>query len=397
MSYACTSTSTTEREYMGQRQSTTMPESSEQPETFGAEMTPGHEVTENRRDPNIIKSWLDKLINDYSFKNGIMNHPHPAEECEFYRATSKVKDFSLALHASLARGEPHALTAAYHDVLKHLYQQEAPFHDGWGFHDWIGTAMMLHPQRRTALRNSWIYITQSDDDLKTKLEQIIPRHEAHLRELLDVKNLLQDPDELWMFDSGNLKHVRVHDAKKPKLGDVCDICQEEYSSPWTWKLNLPHVPMLCPCGHIFCKSCLEVWRTESPGDGYTCPMCRKCLVCGKADCREHQVTDREELPPMPLPQILGKIKGKTTRNNPLFGLRPETYWNLREVTRDLRVGLALLKDEMRREEISEAELGEFKNHYHMHWQDMEKAVDCYDNLPLDVETAMVRPWSRRII
>ena len=105
---------------------------------------------------------------------------------------------------------------------------------------------------------------------------------------------------------------RYNFAYKMEEADICSICQE-----------IPTDPVTTPCGHTFCKACLNRWiqqKCPDPND-IKCPMCRRVIDIGWRNDNNLRCVIENELP------SLEEIRDPAFRNAWLrrAGRQPRQY------------------------------------------------------------------------
>jgi hypothetical protein len=105
----------------------------------------------------------------------------------------------------------------------------------------------------------------------------------------------------------------------------------------------PQIAMKTLCGHQFCAECLDRWRLESVSGIYTCPMCRRCLVCGAKACSYHKLegVEDEDAIPTPLSEFLNAYADNYAAPHqlpgPLYNISADDLRDVREDTRQSRI------------------------------------------------------------
>jgi hypothetical protein len=219
---------------------------------------------------------------------------------------------------------------------------------------WVKDATVKHPQRRTAQQHMWLYIVEMQSKEKTRIVQsMVNRAIEHMAEwkadTYEVDNLREDPDKNAQYFFENIRTVHGVELDTPSLGTSCLICTEDFDAD-------AHMPARSPCSHFQCKGCHEK-ALDADSTKFACPFCRACLVCNRSGCVDHVVParDREEHFPAPLPGVLESAHMLCNGplwfhcGQPLFGLSPKRFWELREKTREFRSSLTRVQEAIENE------------------------------------------------
>ena len=211
---------------------------------------------------------------------------------------------------------------------------------------WVKDATMKHPQRRTAQQHMWLYIVyMMTNEQLCSVQSIVKQAIASMKEweavAYEIDHLRDEPDQeaLFYFEHAGAMHTVGLDT--PGLDTSCLICTEDFDDD-------QHRPGRTSCGHFQCKTCFDK-ALDADSTKFICPFCRACLVCSRNGCVDH-VVERELYFPHPLPWLLERGHVLCNDNlwcvcsQPLFGLSPKRYWELRETTRECRSRLTRLED-----------------------------------------------------
>lgn len=284
------------------------------------------------------KEWVDHLASSYSFEQGLWSQ----SPCDpYYRAMQRFQVFTNRIIAALRQDNDTARTLMQDDQLHKIYDGLPCFHEQSGFHKWVKSATMKHPQRRTAKQYQWIFIVDLQEAMPTgyivpmvaRAVSSLERWEDHA---LDVDNLCVDPDDRGYFFRN--KHAVKDAAGRPsESGESCWICTNDFDTGI-------HRPQQGPCGHVYCYDCFEktlVRALRSAEAKYTRAFCRSCLLCGVSSCEDH-VTPHEKAHPYPLgPHLHLLCNDSCVSDEELYGISPKRYWAFREQSRDLRTVLTV--------------------------------------------------------
>lgn len=158
----------------------------------------------------------------------------------------------------------------------------------------------------------------------------------------------------------------------------CSICDDVYETAKS-TARQGKKAAAGPCGHVFCKDCLDEWLLKMIGT-YSCPMCRRCLVCGTGDCRVHWLPNTEDEHPLSLQGLLSMMIGELPENGHM-SLDDDAeirYFHLfREESRRLRVSLAL--DEKRVADLQDrqSDIQNAEDTIQKHLQELEDLIEKY--------------------
>jgi hypothetical protein len=308
-------------------------------------------------------------------------------DCPFGKAIESFREFTKALITGIAQHNPAILQALTSGLIPNIYASPQMFRQFDEFHGWVRDAMLKHPQRRTREQARFLAIVRGRPVVEQQLYRACEAYVSWEVEAYKVESLLSDPDDNYIFESENdLKFCNVDDEEKKRPGaeDACSICMTEFSHPSEWQgaASDPNhtIPMLTPCGHIICTTCLANWRTSSAATGvYTCPLCRGCLICGLAPCRFH-VVEQEKAEPQDLNEILLDVLLDTDEQHPLQhplrNIAASDFWLLRETTREMRVKANMLEEalEQSTNDEDQAVFDYYADEFADTWEEIRDAV-----------------------
>lgn len=238
---------------------------------------------------------------------------------------------------------------------------------------WVKEATMKHPERRTAqqhmyLRIVWMTANEKLRSVQSIVNEAIVSMKEWEAEAYNVDNLRDDPDQEAMYFFEHVDSSQIVELDTPGLGTSCLICAEDFDDDL-------HRPAQTSCGHFQCESCFDR-ALEADSTKFICPFCRACLVCNRNGCVDHRV--KQELWfPSPLPALLesGHILCNAhlwcSCSQPLFGLSPQRYWELRENSRPARMRLTRIEEMIEDEELEVNLIIYLRNAWQQVWEDIE--------------------------
>lgn len=238
---------------------------------------------------------------------------------------------------------------------------------------WVKEATMKHPERRTAqqhmyLRIVWMTANEKLRSVQSIVNEAIVSMKEWEAEAYNVDNLRDDPDQEAMYFFEHVESSQIVELDTPGLGASCLICAEDFDD------NL-HRPAQTSCGHFQCESCFDR-ALEADSTKFICPFCRACLVCNRNGCVDHRVK-QEIWFPSPLPALLESGHILCTPHlwcscsQPLFGLSPQRYWELRENSRPARMRLTRIEEMIEDEELEVNLIIYLRNAWQQVWEDIE--------------------------
>lgn len=238
---------------------------------------------------------------------------------------------------------------------------------------WVKEATMKHPERRTAqqhmyLRIVWMTANEKLRSVQSIVNEAIVSMKEWEAEAYNVDNLRDDPDQEAMYFFEHVDSSQIVELDTPGLGTSCLICAEDFDDDL-------HRPAQTSCGHFQCESCFDR-ALEADSTKFICPFCRACLVCNRNGCVDHRV--KQELWfPSPLPALLESGHILCTPHlwcscsQPLFGLSPQRYWELRENSRPARMRLTRIEEMIEDEELEVNLIIYLRNAWQQVWEDIE--------------------------
>ena len=238
---------------------------------------------------------------------------------------------------------------------------------------WVKEATMKHPERRTAqqhmyLRIVWMTANEKLRSVQSIVNEAIVSMKEWEAEAYNVDNLRDDPDQEAMYFFEHVESSQIVELDTPGLGASCLICAEDFDDDL-------HRPAQTSCGHFQCESCFDR-ALEADSTKFICPFCRACLVCNRNGCVDHRVK-QEPWFPSPLPALLesGHILCNAllwcSCSQPLFGLSPQRYWELRENSRPARMRLTRIEEMIEDEELEVNLIIYLRNAWQQVWEDIE--------------------------
>lgn len=238
---------------------------------------------------------------------------------------------------------------------------------------WVKEATMKHPERRTAqqhmyLRIVWMTANEKLRSVQSIVNEAIVSMKEWEAEAYNVDNLRDDPDQEAMYFFEHVESSQIVELDTPGLGASCLICAEDFDDDL-------HRPAQTSCGHFQCESCFDR-ALEADSTKFICPFCRACLVCNRNGCVDHRVK-QEIWFPSPLPALLesGHILCNAhlwcSCSQPLFGLSPQRYWELRENSRPARMRLTRIEEMIEDEELEVNLIIYLRNAWQQVWEDTE--------------------------
>jgi hypothetical protein len=268
-----------------------------------------------------VESWLFELKHHKSFNRSgdDLDNPFGKAMCIFQAFTSTIID-------GLERKAPNIVNLARDGSLATIYD-DLPVFEVSSFQLWVKDATLKHPHRRTAAQHKWLHIVQLQGDVKSATDIVISaiaEVEEWKERVYAPKSLRMDPEAMYFFRNKNgISSSISAKAKGKETEEECLICTNAFTAT-------RHARQQAPCGHVLCRACFQKWLRESKGT-YTCPLCRACVVCGANNCENHYIK-RDMAPPIAIPLFL-KDSLPDNADDPLHGLAPRFYWELREATR----------------------------------------------------------------
>ncbi|XPT02917.1 hypothetical protein M3J09_012021 [Ascochyta lentis] len=281
-----------------------------------------------------IEQWIHHLQTRFSFaKLSDSSDPYVKAMRTFQLFTN---DVASALQ------DNNGIDADYIDrkMLHKIYDDLPSFFEDDEFREWVKDATLKHPHRRTPKQQQWLCIvgaqqqkpSKSKADLLHMILEVEDRASIQGEGAYDIKSLLTDPDALWFFRN---KHgIKAAEGNEDDIGESCLICANDFDAG-------THLPQRSPCGHYQCRKCFQ-GSLKYVSAAYNCAFCRACLICGDQACKHHIIPQNDALP-HPLQDFLRTghylCRDSCTAMEPLCGLSPRRYWELREATREVRSSL----------------------------------------------------------
>jgi hypothetical protein len=280
----------------------------------------------------MVQAWLFELKHRESFHVAITDLSDP-----YNKAMPTFQAFTTSIIDGLERGDAEVVGLIDGDNLKTLYSGHPTF-EVESFRWWVKDAILKHPKRRWPKQAEFVLILQlqgvANSNIENKVHTALEFTKEFIERLKDPRSLVRDPDVLYFFRNKN-GIVETELTPDSEDGVACPVCTADFDQTLTTHR--------APCGHIMCRPCLDRWVRECKGT-YTCSMCRACLICSTNKCKHH-IIHQDIAPPIPMPMILDCVAPGRVGEE-LHGIRPDQYWQLRELTRDVRALLAFLTRQM---------------------------------------------------
>jgi hypothetical protein len=281
------------------------------------------------------KEWVFDLQIRYSFAK-ITNPTDP-----YGKAMNTFQSFTDRVISFLRNNDAAGLDIIQNGALDKIYEELPPFMIHSKFHAWVKEATVKHPHRRTAKQDQWLRIvTMQEHEPSINIVAMVLEASswpsAWEKGAYDINSLLTDPDALYFFRNNHC--IKDAEGSGSEFGESCYICANDFDAEI-------HVPQQAPCGHCQCRQCFQkLLSNKDPR--YRCAFCRSCLLCGNQNC-PHHIVEHDIAPPYPLHEYLESVhtfcKATCLNEEPLCGLSPKRYWELREKTRQDRARLSMVE------------------------------------------------------